>query len=117
MTAERVHAEIKNAEAGLDEIRQRGPTFAALVADRQTLFELIDDYGMGAVKLACKDATGFHFTKVYGRMELRPSDSDDFGCVASVSRPTERDGEGSLSYRVVAGRAIVRGLRMYSQFV
>ena len=68
MTAERVHAEIKNAEAGLDEIRQRGPTFAALVADRQTLFELIDDYGMGAVKLACKDATGFHFTKVYGRM-------------------------------------------------
>ncbi len=64
LTAEHARAEIENAEAGLDEIRQRSPTFAALVEDRQTLFELIDDYGMGAVRLAFKDGTGFHFTKV-----------------------------------------------------
>jgi hypothetical protein len=32
------------------------------VADREKLFELIDD----AVRLAYKDASGFHFTKVKG---------------------------------------------------
>jgi len=64
LTAEHARAEIENAEAGLDEIRQRSPAFAALVADRQTSFELIDDYGMGAVRHAFKDGTGFHFTKV-----------------------------------------------------
>jgi hypothetical protein len=64
LTAEHARAEIENAEAGLEEIRQRSPAFAALVADRQTLFELIDDYGMGAVKVAFKDGTGFHFAKV-----------------------------------------------------
>jgi hypothetical protein len=47
---------------GLDELRQRSPAFAALVADRETLFELIDD----AIRLAYKDASGFHFTKVKG---------------------------------------------------
>ena len=64
LTAEHARAEIENAEAGLEEIRQRSPAFAALVADRQTLFELIDDYGMGAVRLAFKDGAGFHFAKV-----------------------------------------------------
>src|SRR5690348_12481342 len=63
LTAEHARTEIENAEAGLDEIRQRSPAFAALVADRVPLFELIDDYGMGAVRLAFKDRTGFHFTK------------------------------------------------------
>jgi hypothetical protein len=62
MTAERARAEIENAEAGLDELRQRSPALAALVADRETLFELIDD----AIRLAYKDASGFHFTKVKG---------------------------------------------------
>ena len=64
LTAEHARAEIENAEAGLEEIRQRSPAFATLVADRQTLFELIDDTGMGAVRLAFKDGTGFHFAKV-----------------------------------------------------
>jgi hypothetical protein len=64
LTAEQARAEIENGEAGLEEIRQRSPAFATLVADRQTLFELIDEYGMGAVRLAFKDETGFHFAKV-----------------------------------------------------
>jgi hypothetical protein len=63
MSADHARTEIQNAEAGLDEIRQRSPAFAALVGDREPLFELIDDYGMGAVRLAFKDRTGFHFTK------------------------------------------------------
>jgi hypothetical protein len=62
LTTEHARAEIENAEAGLDEIRQRSPAFAALVADREKLFELID----GAIRLAYKDASGFHFTKVKG---------------------------------------------------
>lgn len=64
LTAEHALAELENAEAGLNEIRRRSAAFSALVANRQTLFELIDDYGMGAVRLAFKDASGFHFTKV-----------------------------------------------------
>jgi hypothetical protein len=66
LTAEQARVDIENAEAGLDEIRQRSPAFAALVGDREKLFELIDDYGMGAIRLAYKDASGFHFTKVKG---------------------------------------------------
>lgn len=63
LTAEHARTEIENGEAGLDEIRQRSPAFAALVADREPLFELIDDYGTGSLRLAFKDRTGFHFTK------------------------------------------------------
>jgi hypothetical protein len=63
LTAEHALTELENAEAGLDEIRQRSPAFAALVADREPLFELIDDDGTGSVRLAFKDRTGFHFTK------------------------------------------------------
>jgi hypothetical protein len=66
VTAEHARVEIENAEAGLAEIRQRSMAFAALVADRNTLFELIDDYGMSAVRLAFKDASGFHFTRPDG---------------------------------------------------
>jgi hypothetical protein len=36
------------------------------VADRNTLFELVDDSGMGAVRLAFKDASGFHLTEPGG---------------------------------------------------
>ena len=64
LTAEHARAELENAEAGLNEIRNRSAAFSALVGDRPTLFELIDDYGMGSVRLAYKDASGFHFTKV-----------------------------------------------------
>jgi len=64
LTAKHARLEIENAEAGLDETRQRSPAFADLVADRQTLLELIDDYGMGAESLAFKDGTGFNFAKV-----------------------------------------------------
>ena len=66
LTSDHAIGEIQNAEVGLEEICQRSPAFAALVADRSKLFELIDDYGMGAVRLAYKDASGFHFTTING---------------------------------------------------
>ena len=61
LTAEKAEAEIDNAEAGVTEIRERSPEFARLVSGRPIVYELLDDYGMGAVRLAFKDRSGFHF--------------------------------------------------------
>jgi hypothetical protein len=60
LTPEQAAVEIDNAEAGVAEIRERSPEFAEIISGRPILYELIDDYGMGAVRLAFKDRSGFH---------------------------------------------------------
>jgi hypothetical protein len=61
ITAQQAAAEIENAEAGVAEICERSADFARIVAGRPVVYELLEDYGMGAVRLAFKDRSGFHF--------------------------------------------------------
>jgi hypothetical protein len=63
LTPEQAAVEIDNAEAGVAEIRERSPEFAGIISGRPILYELLDDYGMGAVRLAFKDRSGFHFER------------------------------------------------------
>jgi hypothetical protein len=60
VTAEQAASELENAESGVTEIAERSRVCAELIGTRQILYELIDDYVMGAVRLAFKDGTGLH---------------------------------------------------------
>ncbi|HEY5021894.1 MAG TPA: hypothetical protein VII30_05315 [Gemmatimonadaceae bacterium] len=63
ISSEQAAAEIENAGAGVAEIGARSQEFAGLMAVRPILYELFDDYGMGALRLAFKAETGFHFVR------------------------------------------------------
>jgi hypothetical protein len=58
VTAEQAASELENAESGVTEIAERSRVFAEPIGTGQILYELIDDHGMGAVRLAFKDGTG-----------------------------------------------------------
>jgi hypothetical protein len=57
LSPEQAAAEIENPGVGVAEIGARSQEFAGLMAVRPILYELFDDYGMGAVRLAFKAET------------------------------------------------------------
>lgn len=60
LTSAKAEAQLRNAEAGVAEIRRKSPEFEGLVRDRVIDYELIHTYGMGAIRLALRP-DGFRF--------------------------------------------------------
>lgn len=61
MTPSRAEAELRRAQAELEELMAESPEFAQLVRRRPMSYELIHDYGMGAVLLATSSEEGFEY--------------------------------------------------------
>jgi hypothetical protein len=59
VTPSRAEAELRLAQAQLEELKAESPEFAALVDRRPLSYELLHDYGMGTVVLARWSARGF----------------------------------------------------------
>lgn len=61
MTLSRAEAELRRAQAELEDLKNESPDFAQLVSGRPTSYELIHDYGMGAVLLATFSDGAFEY--------------------------------------------------------
>ena len=57
----RAEAELRRAQGELEELKAESPEFASLVAGRPLSYELLHDYGMGAVLLATWSEDGFEY--------------------------------------------------------
>lgn len=61
VTPARAEAELRRAQAELEELKQDSPEFARLVRGRPTSYALLYNYGMGAVQLATWTDEGFEY--------------------------------------------------------
>jgi hypothetical protein len=61
MTPSRAEAELRRARAELAELKGESPEFATLANGRPISYELLHDYGMGAVLLATWSDEGFEY--------------------------------------------------------
>lgn len=61
VTPTRAESELLRAQAELEELKGDSADFAKLVAGRPVVYELIYDYGMGAVRLAMLTEAGFKY--------------------------------------------------------
>lgn len=61
LTPLRAEAELRHAQAELQELKTESPDFARLVSGRPVCYELLHDYGMGSVLLATSSEEGFEY--------------------------------------------------------
>jgi hypothetical protein len=61
MTPSRAEAELRRAQAELEDLKTVSPDFARLISGRPESYELLHDYGMGSVLLATSSEEGFEY--------------------------------------------------------